>query len=80
MIAGWDRGTRLLVRTTAGGLASCKIDHYDRDGFYVVDVLDGPQRGRRLVVHEDDATRDEDPDQCEACLGPTGIRGAMGRV
>lgn len=59
MIAGWEKGTRLLVRTTAGGLVSCRIEKYDLECFYVVEVLEGPQKGQRLVVHEDDATRDE---------------------
>lgn len=59
MKAGWEKGTRLLVRTTAGGLTSCRIERYEREGFYAVEVLEGPQQGARLIVHEDDATRDE---------------------
>lgn len=59
MKAGWERGTRLLVRTAAGGLVGCKVVGYEREGFYLVEVLEGRQQGQRLIVHEDDATRDE---------------------
>lgn len=59
MVSSWGPGTPLLVRTTAGGLVSCTIIKYDLEGFYKVRVEEGPQKGQELIIHEDDATRDE---------------------
>lgn len=61
MIAGWDKGTPLLVRTTDGGWVSATIERYDGECFYLVRVTERGhwQHGRALLVHQDDATRDD---------------------
>lgn len=59
MRADWSKGTPLLVKTVAGGRVAATVERYEGECFYLVTVKEGVDAGRSLVVHEDDATRDE---------------------
>jgi hypothetical protein len=64
VVSSWSEGTRLLVRTIDGGPRVLgRILKYLGEDFYLVKVVEYGHRqdGLELVVHQDDAVRDEAP-------------------